>query len=344
MLAVGAHMKNAITLAWNNRAVISPHIGEMDSARSLAVFEQTIEDLQRLYNVKPEQIVCDAHPGYTTSRWANNRGLPVENIFHHHAHASSAYYECNTEDPVLVFTWDGTGFGVDGSSWGGEAFLGKPGNWQRVASMRPFNLPGGDKAGREPWRSAAALCWESGYEYTASPDIDALLFEAWKRQVNSPQSTAVGRLFDAAAALTGVRTVTSFEGQGPMELEALCGTPGNNVDLTLEINNNLLIINWAPLVPVMLDSTLSVSERAAIFHASLAHAMLQQARAIRTEHGVNSVSFSGGVFQNRVLTEHALALLSEDGFKVHLPGLIPVNDAGISFGQVIEFHYRKEKN
>jgi len=344
VLAVGSHMKNAITLAWDNRAVISPHIGEMDSARSLAVFEQTIEDLQRLYSVKVEQLVCDAHPGYTTTRWAYRQGLPVDNVFHHHAHASCAYYECHAgeaEQPLLVFTWDGVGFGVDGTLWGGETLLGVPGKWQRVASMRPFHLPGGDKAGREPWRSAAAVCWETGHEYAVSPEDHSLIFEAWQRRVNSPQSTAVGRLFDAAAALTGVCTTASFEGQGPMELEALCDKSGNHIDLTLEKSDNLLITNWGPLVPLMLDSALSVSERASLFHASLAHVMLQQARTIRAEHGVNAISFSGGVFQNRVLTEHALTLLSGDGFEVHVPELIPVNDAGISFGQVIEYGFNR---
>ena len=344
VLAVGAHMKNAVTLAWNNRAVMSPHIGEMDSARSLAVFEQTIEDLQRLYSVKVEQLVCDAHPGYTTTRWANRQGLPVFNVFHHYAHASSSYYECHaeeTEQPLLVFTWDGVGFGVDGTLWGGETLLGVPGEWQRVATMRPFHLPGGDKAGREPWRSAAAVCWETGHEYAAPPEDSSLIFEAWRRRVNSPQSTAVGRLFDAAAALTGVCTTASFEGQGPMELEALCDKPDNHIELELERSGNLLITDWEALVPAMLDSALSVSERASMFHASLAHAMLQQARAIRAKHGVNVISFCGGVFQNRVLTEHALALLAGDGFKVHLPELIPVNDAGISFGQVIEYGYCK---
>jgi len=344
LLAVGAHMKNTITLAWNNRAVMSPHIGEMDSARSLAVFEKTIADLQRLYNVKVEQLVCDAHPGYTTSRWANKQGLPLSTVYHHHAHASSAYYECAAGEPLLVFTWDGVGLGVDGSLWGGEALLGVPGEWQRVASMRPFYLPGGDKAGREPWRSAAALCWQTGCETSGLPEDSELLFEAWQRRVNSPRSTAAGRLFDAAAALTGVCSMASFEGQGPMELEALCGETDRYIELTLENTDNLLIINWGPLVAAMKDSTLSVSARASLFHASLAHALHQQARSIREEHGVNTVSFSGGVFQNRVLTEQALALLSADGFKVHLPELIPVNDAGISFGQVIEVLYQKKIN
>lgn len=344
VLAVGAHMKNTVTLAWGDRAIISPHIGEMHSPRSLAVFEQTIEDLQRLYNVHIEHLVCDAHPGYTTSRWATKQDLPLLKVFHHHAHAASACYEGDTGDldePVLAFTWDGVGYGTDGTLWGGETLLGKPGEWQRVGSLRPFFLPGGEKAGREPWRSAAALCWETGQPYTVPNGDDALLFESWQRRINAPQTTAVGRLFDAAAALSGVCQHASFEGQGPMQLEALCVNPDKHVELTLEKKNNLLIINWESLVRVMLDSELSVAARASLFHASLAHALLQQARVHREAYRVNTVVFSGGVFQNRILTEQAMALLTAQGFKVHLPELIPVNDAGISFGQIIEFGYKR---
>ena len=345
VLAVGAHMKNTIALAWKRRAIVSPHIGEMDSARSLEVFEKSIYDLQRLYGVSVENIVCDAHPGYTTSRWANKQGLPVYDVFHHHAHASSAYYECNTGDAeasVLVFTWDGVGLGADRSLWGGEALLGTPGNWQHVASMRPFHLPGGESAGREPWRSAAAVCWEAGYECSAIPGDASLLYEAWQRRLNAPRSSAVGRLFDAAAALAGIRKCASFEGQGPMELEALCQQSGDYVEFELTKNDKLLISNWEPLVNLMSDSTLTLGQRASRLHASFAHALLQQAIAIRGEHGVNTISFAGGVFQNRVLTEHAITLLEQQGFKVHVPKLIPVNDAGISFGQIIEFGFRRK--
>jgi hydrogenase maturation protein HypF len=344
LLAVGAHMKNTLTLAWDDRAVISPHIGEMHSARSLAVFEQTLADLQRLYQVKIEQLVCDAHPAYTTSRWSLKQGLPLERVYHHHAHASAAWYESGaleSGEEMIVFTWDGVGVGEDGTLWGGETLLGSPGGWRRVASMRPFHLPGGEKAGREPWRSAASLCWETGYPYPSMTQESELLFEAWRRRINAPATSAVGRLFDAAAALTGVCTRSSFEGQGPMMLEALADKPGNSVELPLEIRDNLLITNWEPLLPVLLDSTLTVADRAACFHASMAQAMLQQARTIRSRHGVNTIGFSGGVFQNRVLTEHAMELLSSDGFSVHLPEMIPVNDAGISFGQVIEYGFSR---
>ena len=339
VLAVGAHMKNTITLAWKNRAVISPHIGEMDSARSLEVFENTIDDLQNLYGVTAELIVCDAHPTYTTTRWANRQNTTVHSVFHHHAHASAAYYECATNEAVLVFSWDGVGYGKDGTLWGGETFFGKPGEWERVASIRPFYLPGGDKAGREPWRSAAALCWEIGQDYDDIPEKNPLLKQAWQKKINTPQTSSVGRLFDAAAALIGVRKIASFEGQGPMELEALCNNSNNHIELDLESSGNLLVTNWQPLVPAMLDSTLSKNQRADLLHASLAHALLKQAKALRDTHGVNIISFAGGVFQNRVLSEQAMALLSADGFEVHLPELIPVNDAGISFGQVMEYGF-----
>jgi hydrogenase maturation protein HypF len=345
VLAVGAQMKNTITLAWHNRAVISPHIGEMDSARSLAVFQNTIDDLQRLYGVKAEHIICDAHPGYSTTRWAKQQKLPLQQVYHHHAHASAAYYECRTNDVIMVFTWDGVGFGEDGTLWGGETFLGRPGTWQRLASMRPFHLPGGDKAGREPWRSAAALCWETALPYPDIPENDPLLHQAWQKRINAPQSTSVGRLFDAAAALTGLRMVASFEGQGPMELEALCSELNidqaeHHITLPLQKIDGLLQTDWQPLLRELLNTERDLADRATLFHDSLAQAMLQQALSIRHSTGVNSISFSGGVFQNSVLTERAIALLSAAGFEVCVPELIPVNDAGISFGQVMEYGFK----
>ena len=158
LLAVGGQMKNSIALAWDKRAVISPHIGELDSPRSLAVFEQVIAELCALYQVSPQLVVCDAHPGYTSSKWAARQRLPILRVLHHHAHASALAGEYPEIKNWLVFTWDGAGYGKDGTLWGGEALLGRMGAWLRVATLRPFHLPGGERAGREPWRSAAALC------------------------------------------------------------------------------------------------------------------------------------------------------------------------------------------
>jgi hydrogenase maturation protein HypF len=351
VLAVGAHMKNTIALAWADRAVISPHIGEMDSARSLDVFENTITDLQSLYGVEVEQLICDAHPGYTTTRWANKQKLPVDSVLHHHAHASAAYYECKSvveaDKEIIMFSWDGVGYGEDATLWGGETFLGKPAAWQRVATMKPFYLPGGDKAGRQPWRSAAAVCWEAGLAYDQIPEKDSLLQQAWQKSINSPQTSSVGRLFDAAAALTGVCSNASFEGQAPMEFEARCERYGeqacHTVELDLESTGKLLNINWKPLMHTMLDSTLSAAARSAIFHDSLAQCILNQALLFREKYQVNTVGLSGGVFQNRVLTEKAIDLLATENFEVWLPMLIPVNDAGICFGQIIEYGYKNNR-
>ena len=344
VLALGAQMKNTITLAWDNRAVISPHIGEMQALRSLQVFEDTVKDLQRLYNVTIKQIICDAHPGYTTSRWAMKQSHPVQTVYHHHAHASAAYYESGVNEEMIVFTWDGTGYGEDGNLWGGEALLGKPGAWKRVASMRPFNLPGGDKAGREPWRSAAAICWETQRDINISSlekfSINTdLLKQAWQKKMNSPQSTSVGRLFDAAASLCGLRNQVSYEGQAAMEFESLCQSADPDIELPLEFIDNCYVTDWEPLIEMLMDSSLSTDQRSALFHGSLARSVLQQACALREEYAINKITLSGGVFQNKHLTECVLHLLTEEGFNVYLPELIPLNDAGISFGQLIEFGF-----
>ncbi len=358
VLAVGGHMKNTVTLAWKDRVVVSPHIGDLDAPRSLTVFEQVIADVQQLYGVAARRVACDVHPGYASTRFAKKLGLPLVSVLHHHAHASALAGEYPDIKNWLVFTWDGVGFGEDGTLWGGEALLGKPGQWKRVASFRPFRLPGGEKAGREPWRSAAALCWEAGMEWHDCPEDTKILRQAWDKRLNAPQTSAVGRLFDAAAAFTGLNYKSSFEGQGPMLLEAAVddvwharsasGSPpsphggrGNEgegvVSLPLTADNHgLLRADWASLLPVLMDTNRSPAERAAMFHASLAQTLVEQAKALREKHGAFIVGLSGGVFQNRVLTEAALAHLAAAGFDIRLGQQIPCNDAGISYGQIIE--------
>lgn len=337
LLAVGGHMKNTVALAWDDRVVLSPHIGDLETPRSVAVFEQVIADLQNLYGVHARALVCDAHPGYASTRWARRAALPVHAVFHHHAHAAALAGEHPDVSQWLVFTWDGVGYGMDGSLWGGEALFGAPGRWQRRASFRPFRLSGGERAGREPWRSAAALCWESGIDWHCDKLDLALAREAWERRLNTPSSSAVGRLFDAAAALLGLLHNASFEGQGPMLLEAACGDSTHAIQLPLAHDDaGLLRSDWAPLLPYLIDEQRDVSERAALFHASMARALLDQALAMRATCGAFTVGLVGGVFQNRVLTEQVIALLTDADFEVRLGMQIPANDAGISFGQIIE--------
>ncbi|MEJ2399235.1 MAG: carbamoyltransferase HypF [Gammaproteobacteria bacterium] len=337
LLAVGGHMKNTIALAWDNRVVISPHIGDLDAPRSLDVFARTAADLQQLYAVQAELIACDAHPGYGSSRWAANQPLERIEVFHHRAHASALAGEFPEEPRWLVFTWDGVGLGEDNTLWGGEALYGAAGDWRRVASMRPFHLPGGDKAGRQPWRAAAALCWECGQRWDGVPDDAVLLYQAWTQRLNSPATSAVGRLFDAAAALTGLVSEASFEGQGPMYLEA-CATSGETpIELPLASDETgILRSDWAPLLSLLRDKQQSVVQRAGIFHASMAAALVAQAGVVRQARGEFAVGLTGGVFQNRLLAERCLDELRAAGFRAYLPAAVPCNDAGLSFGQVIE--------
>jgi hydrogenase maturation protein HypF len=343
VLAVGGHMKGTVALSWDDRVVVSPHIGEMDSPRSLEVFEQVAANLQALYGVQAERLVCDAHPGYTTHRWAKaQETLPVESVWHHRAHASALAAEHAAHGNWLVFTWDGVGYGEDGTLWGGEAFLGEPGSWRRVCSMRPFRLPGGERAGREPWRSAAALHWECGLTWQRCPDRDGLAENSWVRQLNSPETSAAGRLFDAAAALICDLQRVSFEAQGPMYLESLCREPRAPVKLPLnQVRNGILRTDWQPLLAMLTNERRSQAERAEVFHSSMAFALLEQARRIRANARIDHVGLCGGVFQNRVLTEQLLALLEEDGFAVFLSKELPCNDAALSFGQAAELAARE---
>ncbi len=339
-LAVGGHMKNTIALAWSERLVISPHIGDLGTVHSMTVFEQVIHDLQRLYEIQIEQIVCDAHPGYASHRWALQQGLAVIPVFHHHAHAATLQVEYPHESPWLVFTWDGVGYGEDHQLWGGEGLLGRPGHWKRVASFMPFHIPGGDLAARQAWRSAAALCWQSGLEYTAPIEND-LVKQAWENRINCASTSAVGRLFDAAAALTGLIDNYSFEGQGPMLLEANTSQLQASESLPVTNIDNILQADWRPLLPALQDKSLTISQRANHFHASMAATLVTQALLTRELYGDFQVGLSGGVFQNKKLTEYVISLLEQNGFKVYFNQLIPCNDGGLCAGQVMEAAQRK---
>jgi hydrogenase maturation protein HypF len=342
ILAVGGHMKGAVALGWDNRVVVSPHIGEMDSPRSLDVFEQVASDLQGLYGVRASRIVCDEHQGYTTHRWAKRQGLPVETVWHHEAHASAVAAELDRPGDWLMFAWDGVGLGRDGTLWGGEALLGRPGTWTRRASLRTFRLPGGDKAGREPWRSAAALHWECDLEWAASQDMDGFARAAWDSDLNCTVTSAAGRLFDAAAAMVCDCPVASFEAQGPMMFEALCRSPADGMELPLLAGDDgVFRTDWQPLLGMLADRSIDPARRAELFHGSVALAIAAQAKAIRAQHDIAQIGLCGGVFQNRVLAEQTIELLEDAGFSVYLPLALPCNDAALSYGQAAEVAARE---
>jgi hydrogenase maturation protein HypF len=264
----------------------------------------------------------------------------VHFVHHHHAHASALCGEHSRfEHDTLVFTWDGTGLGPDGSLWGGEALFGRPGQWRRVASFRPFPLLGGDRAIREPWRMAAALCWETRNDWqplSVPKEIYSLLHQAWQRKLNSPPCTAIGRLFDAAAALLGLVDVATYDAQAPMLLENIAEGEGRAVPLPHAVDEaGVLRCDWQPLLRHLIDERLSVEQRAADFHRTLAQTLLVQAEYARGKTGIRTVGLSGGVFQNRRLTETVVDELAQAGFEVLLHERIPCNDAGLSYGQLM---------
>ncbi|EIJ41077.1 (NiFe) hydrogenase maturation protein HypF [Beggiatoa alba B18LD] len=338
VLAVGAHLKNTVALAWEQRVVVSPHIGDLGTARSLDVFKQVIADLQHLYGVRAEAVICDAHPQYANSRWARQTGLPIHAVYHHHAHASAVAGEFPENAPWLVFTWDGVGLGSDGTLWGGDALYGEAGNWQQVARFRPFAVVGGDKAGREPYRSAAGLCWEVGLPFTHTVADMRLLQLAWQKRLNCITTHAVGRLFDAATVLVGGMPVVSYEGQAPMWLASLCLS--RNVQKVPELPllrvGGIWESDWSVLLPYLQDTALTQTVRATGFHQAMARTLVQQVLAVCAEKQVGQIGLAGGVFQNRYLTEWVIDELSMLGFKVFLPTQLPCNDGGLSFGQVVD--------
>jgi len=337
VLALGGHLKNTLALGWGSRAVVSPHLGDMDTPRGLDLLKSVATDLQSLYGVCAETVLCDAHPGYATTRLAPQLGLPVIKIFHHEAHASALAGEFDHAADWLVFTWDGAGFGRDGTIWGGEALLGRPGHWRRVATVRPFALLGGDRAALEPWRSALALCWDAGRDWAACQQETSVLRHAWARNLNCPQTSSIGRLFDGAAALLGLVSRASYEGQAASHLEAICAEQAAPIALPLSRRaDGIWEGDWRPLLDCLQDARQSTSSRAAIFHATLAELLLAQALAVYDEYGPFRLGLAGGVFQNRVLCERVLACAERKGFSVSIPERLPCNDAGLSFGQIVE--------
>ncbi|MEZ5652347.1 MAG: carbamoyltransferase HypF [Burkholderiaceae bacterium] len=336
VLATGGHMKTAIALGFGKRLVLSPHIGDLDSPRALLVFESLADDLQSLYGQRAVRLVCDAHPGYASSRWARARGLPVHTVPHHNAHAASITLDHPDVRDWLVFAWDGVGLGTDGTLWGGEALVGGPGRWQRAGSFMPFMPVGGERAAREPWRSAAALCWQAGLAFERPIERVHLARQAWQRGLNSPSTSAVGRLFDAAASLLLGLDHTSFEGQGPMWLEARAQGDGRAIDLPMISDGPLVRTDWRPLLVHLLDAELSIEQRAADFHETLAGAALVQAQHIAASSRIEAVGLGGGVFQNRRLVEAMSRQFSTAGFDLRTAQRIPVNDGGLSAGQMLE--------
>jgi hydrogenase maturation protein HypF len=340
-LALGGQTKACVALGVDREVVVSSDLGDLSTPAGLERLEATALAMQRRLGVEAESLICDAHPGYTSARWARSQhGVRVRRVFHHHAHAAALAGEFTRESRWLCFTWDGVGLGPDGTLWGGEALLGAPGLWKRVATFRPFTPCGGEQAARAPWRSAASLAWALGMDFPPPEQNVTLAKAAWTKKVNCPPTSAVGRLFDAAASFLNLVHDAAFEAEGPIAVQEAAGdscSMADAVSLPVHLRDDgTLVADWAPLVPMLCDETRQQSERAAAFHASMALSLAVQAVAIRKAQGDFAIGLSGGVFQNQLLTGLVQDALAQAGFRVYLPDKHPCHDGALSFGQIVE--------
>jgi hydrogenase maturation protein HypF len=346
ILALGGQLKSTIALARDGQVTVSQHLGDLHSAEGAALLERTVRDLVQFLDVEPETLACDLHPDYASTRLAERLSrewrCPLVRVQHHHAHVAACLAEHGVEGPVLGLAWDGAGYGLDGTVWGGEALRCDGATFQRVAHLRPFPLPGGERAVREPRRAALALlirldgldpaAWAGAWFTDTELKVLRTMIE---RSVNAPLTTSVGRLFDAVAALTGLCGVSTFEGQAAMALEFAADGVDDHAAYPLPLGpEEPAVADWEPLVRGILDDRrrgLPVGVISARFHnALLAHA-LEVARRV----GLPRVVLSGGCFQNRRLATQLRTRLEAHGFTVYTPRLFPPNDGGLALGQVL---------
>ncbi len=347
LLAVGAHLKNSFTLVHGATAWVSPHIGDLEQLEGLEHFHHTLAVYRRLFQVTPQAVVHDLHPGYLSTRMALELGgAPTLAIQHHHAHIAAVMAESGRTAPVIGVAFDGTGYGTDGAIWGGELFTGGLTGFQRVAHLRPAPLPGGDLAVTHPWRTAVgyaslspdlATATASLFGSIACPEREMALHQI-ARSLNCPLASSMGRLFDAASAVLGVRLVATYEGQAAMELEALAASrPGSVLPVGIETGaDGILELDPVPLLTCLAERRrrgVDVGDLAADFHESVAHATTILVVQLAEESGLTTVALGGGVFQNARFLDGLRARLEQRGLQVLIPRDLPPNDGAISYGQ-----------
>ncbi|MDD5140077.1 MAG: carbamoyltransferase HypF [Verrucomicrobiales bacterium] len=347
ILAVGAHMKNSVALAVGENVFISQHIGDLETEQANSAFRRVISDFEKLYEARPEIIAADLHPDYLSTKFARESGNRVVGVQHHVAHVLSCLAENEIAPPALGVSWDGTGCGLDGAIWGGEFFLVTDQQVERVAHLRPFRLPGGDKAVKEPRRAALGLLYELYGEAVFEmnhlpplremPPIEMVTLKGMlQRRLNSPSTSSMGRLFDAVASLVNLRHRMGFEGQPAMELEFALGGVATDACYTLPLitRHPAPVLDWSLMILSILadaNSGVPVAEISAKFHNALVEGIVRIAK----HAGQPRVLLSGGCFQNRYLTERTVRRLREEHFQPYWHQRVPANDGGIVLGQIV---------
>ena len=349
VLAVGAELKATVCLTRGDKAFMSQHIGDLQNAATLASLEETVVHLGRLLEIEPAVVAYDLHPDYLSTRYAQGLGLPAIGVQHHHAHMASCMAENRLEGEVIGVILDGTGYGVDGNIWGGEFLLGGYLGFERCGHFRYLRMPGGDAAVREPYRMALSALYELyGRELFEKPlpflsaiaERDRALFlKMLERGINSPYTSSCGRVFDAVAALIGLRSSISYEGQAAIELEALAERAEPSAPYPYSLKAAACsTVDFGPTFAAIcadLEGGRDSAEIARAFHQTMAKAVFELCCGVREKSGTTRVVLSGGVFQNRLLTEDVAALLDAGGFEAYWHRLLPPNDGGLALGQAV---------
>jgi hydrogenase maturation protein HypF len=346
VLAVGGHLKSCVTFLSGDQAMVGQHIGDLETPRSLQAFQKSANDLPGLYDIPVDVVACDAHPDYASTRYAESLGKPLVRVQHHAAHLASCAAENAVAGEALGVSWDGTGWGPDGTVWGGEFFTGQGAKWTRRGRLRPFRLPGGEAAVREPRRSALGVLFElegaAAFERNSLATLGAFTEEerrVLKRMLengtNCPWTSSVGRLFDAVSSILNLHQRIDFEGQGAMAVEfAASETEVGYYPVFWEGTGELQNLNWGGMVQGILKdlgNNLDKTLISAKFQNSLVEGVIKATEVF----GQNKVLLSGGCFQNKNLLESCARRLRESGLGVYWPREVPPNDGGLSLGQAV---------
>jgi len=348
ILAVGAELKSTVTLVKGRKAITSEHIGDLKDAIVYEHFKQVIDHLCRLYEHTPSVIAADMHPDYLSSQYAQEQMLAdLIHVQHHHAHIVSCMVEHSLHEKVIGISCDGVGYGPDGAVWGCELLLADRADYERAGHLKYFRLPGGDAASKQTFRPALGLLYEAfgpdGFDSDIArriyPDSQTrkMILQMIERKVNSPQTSSLGRLFDAAAALTQLAGTNHFEGQAPMLLEAMAKGRSDRVyDYELERDNDMLIIDPAPMIRSLADDVISgepIEIIADAFHNTVAAFLADAAETLSAAGNIDRIVLSGGCFANKYLSARLRERLESRGLRCYEHRLVPCNDAGISLGQ-----------
>lgn len=351
VLACGAELKNTVCLTSGNRAFLSQHIGDLENSATFDFFRMTIEHMKRILDIKPRLLACDLHPDYLSTRYAleaHQAGMDLVQVQHHHAHIVSCMAENRMQGKLIGLAFDGTGYGADGAIWGGEFLIADETSFERAAHLAYVPLPGGAAAIREPWRMAASYLHTVFGENMLDLDLPllrdieikklAFIQDMMVKDVNCPRTSSLGRLFDAVAAMIGIRYTVAYEGQAALELEMLAAD-GESVPYPYEwVPEDGYQILPHPIIRGVvrdIENRVSPAVISARFHQTVIRMAAGLCRVIRQDTGLNRVALSGGVFQNALLLNGLIRELSAERFEVFSQALVPANDGGISLGQAV---------